>query len=527
MKTRSSFRRRKLLPKPRLRNKSKNIPKAEMPKTKSPKQPPTPTSLTKKTKTKIKSNSRSKTVLKSAVPDSNNIRRSARLNPSMAKVLPKRKLAALEEPRRRRSERAQLKQALHMAALISSPLRVPKITVQDTEETFHSSYSSTQAMSSSSLSLKLRLKPPPSPSPYKTFSKGTFPSVDFKTFGGRLTKTQAELAGTLPRFPDRQSFIESEIQRQQPHPSYPSSVSYKPLEIKRVFFGLDYEIKPWYSAPYPEEYFGPDGDLWICEHCLKYMRRLATAQRHLARCLGKPPPGDEIYRDERVSVFEVNGLTQSLYCQNLCLLAKMFLDHKTLYWDVAPFLFYVLVEWKGGSQREVLPGSGRHLYSFVGYFSKEKCSPVEYNLSCILTMPQHQRKGYGAFLIELSYLLTRVEGKRGSPEKPLSDLGLLAYVNYWKWIVIQYLSERINGEKGQSLDLEQCCTDTGMSMNDLLATLEYLEILKLPNDDKASAIIVINSNRLAEWRTKLVEFNQRRHALDPDKLLWAPYFCIR
>ncbi len=36
-------------------------------------------------------------------------------------------------------------------------------------------------------------------------------------------------------------------------------------------------------------------------------------------------------------------LTQ-VYCQNLCLLSKLFLDHKTLYYDVDPFLFYVLCE---------------------------------------------------------------------------------------------------------------------------------------------------------------------------------------
>lgn len=33
-----------------------------------------------------------------------------------------------------------------------------------------------------------------------------------------------------------------------------------------------------------------------------------------------------------------------VYCQCLCLLAKLFLDHKTLYFDVEPFLFYILCE---------------------------------------------------------------------------------------------------------------------------------------------------------------------------------------
>jgi len=43
-------------------------------------------------------------------------------------------------------------------------------------------------------------------------------------------------------------------------------------------------------------------------------------------------------------VFEVDGNTNKIYCQNLCLLVKLFLDHKTLYYDVEPFLFYVLTQ---------------------------------------------------------------------------------------------------------------------------------------------------------------------------------------
>jgi len=38
-------------------------------------------------------------------------------------------------------------------------------------------------------------------------------------------------------------------------------------------------------------------------------------------------------------------------------------------------------------------------YHIVGYFSKEKDSIQNYNLACILTLPQYQRKGYGKLLI--------------------------------------------------------------------------------------------------------------------------------
>jgi histone acetyltransferase MYST2 len=65
-----------------------------------------------------------------------------------------------------------------------------------------------------------------------------------------------------------------------------------------------------------------------------------------------------IYRKEKIGVWEVDGRRYKQYCQNLCLLAKFFLDHKTLYYDVEPFLFYVMT---------INDSEGCHT---VGYFSK-------------------------------------------------------------------------------------------------------------------------------------------------------------
>ena len=74
-------------------------------------------------------------------------------------------------------------------------------------------------------------------------------------------------------------------------------------------------------------------------------------------------------------------------------------------------------------------------------YAQEKHSAQSYNLSCIVVLPQHMRKGYGRMLIDFSYLLTRKEQKFGSPERPLSDLGLVSYRSYWKNVILTYILE--------------------------------------------------------------------------------------
>ena len=43
------------------------------------------------------------------------------------------------------------------------------------------------------------------------------------------------------------------------------------------------------------------------------------------------------------------------------------------------------------------------------------------------------------FIYVTGYLLSTVENKIGSPERPLSDLGLLSYRSYWKEVLLGYL----------------------------------------------------------------------------------------
>ena len=67
-----------------------------------------------------------------------------------------------------------------------------------------------------------------------------------------------------------------------------------------------YEIQTWYSSPYPAEY-ARLSKLYICEFCLKYMKSEQLSLRHKEKCKQFYPPGNEIYRHENLSIFEVDG----------------------------------------------------------------------------------------------------------------------------------------------------------------------------------------------------------------------------
>uniref|UniRef100_A0A9J8B9N0 Histone acetyltransferase n=1 Tax=Cyprinus carpio carpio TaxID=630221 RepID=A0A9J8B9N0_CYPCA len=256
--------------------------------------------------------------------------------------------------------------------------------------------------------------------------------------------------------------------------------------IKTIVFGR-YELDTWYHSPYPEEY--------------TILRRHMVTLSH-AKCVWKHPPGDEIYRKGAISVFEVDGKKNKIYCQNLCLLAKLFLDHKTLYYDVEPFLFYVMTE---------ADNTGCHL---VGYFSKEKNSFLNYNVSCILTMPQYMRQGYGKMLIDFSYLLSKVEEKVGSPERPLSDLGLISYRSYWKEVLLRYL----HNFQGKEISIKEISQETAVNPVDIVSTLQSLQMLKYW---KGKHLILKRQDLIDDWKTKEAKRGSNK-TIDPSALKWSP-----
>lgn len=303
--------------------------------------------------------------------------------------------------------------------------------------------------------------------------------------------------------------------------------------IKRIIIG-SHEIDTWYTAPYPEEYSKQEV-LYLCQHCLRYMSSEYIAKRHALKCRLKRPPGREIYRSpsNAISVYEVDGAISTQYCQNLCLLAKMFLNSKTLYYDVPAFRFYVLTE---NEKEEPVHDdhkekqAGGDIARMVGYFSKEKKPDKDhpYNLSCILSMPTAQRKGYGNFLIDFSYLLSRTEGKSGTPEKPLSELGLLAYRNYWKLAICNALkglgygvgdSGRRSSSAPRTVSIKELSRRTGMTPGDVTCALERLDFLVRDGETHRYGLCIdpkVVHLVVEKWENKGYE------RVDEVRLIWCP-----
>ncbi|KAI9798032.1 MAG: Histone acetyltransferase [Candelina submexicana] len=271
--------------------------------------------------------------------------------------------------------------------------------------------------------------------------------------------------------------------------------------LSRVQMGK-HEIEPWYFSPYPVE-FTEEEMVYVCEFCLSYYADIRQFERHRQKCTLLHPPGNEIYRDDYVSFFEIDGRRQRTWCRNLCLLSKLFLDHKTLYYDVDPFLFYCMTT------------RDQHGCHLVGYFSKEKESAEGYNVACILTLPQFQRKGFGKLLIAFSYELSKREGKLGSPEKPLSDLGLLGYRAYWQETIVDILMDG-RGE----VNVEELGSISAMTTNDVLHTLQNLNMLRY---SKGQHVIVL-TNAIVEQKEKLREKEaiKGKRRIDPERLQWKP-----
>lgn len=150
---------------------------------------------------------------------------------------------------------------------------------------------------------------------------------------------------------------------------------------------------------------------------------------------------------------------------------------------------------------------------------QEKRSTSPYNVSCILTLPIHQRKGYGNLLIDFSYLLTRAEGRTGSPEKPLSDMGLVSYRNYWRLVLCYVLRNQ-----KKPLSVEEISNRTGMTADDIISALEGLHAIVRDPVTGAYGLrldYTAFQMHIDKWEAKAYV------KLNPKALVWTPFIMGR
>lgn len=73
----------------------------------------------------------------------------------------------------------------------------------------------------------------------------------------------------------------------------------------------------------------------------------------------------------------------------------------------------------------------------------------------------------------VGYALSQVEGKTGSPEKPLSDLGLLSYRSYWAEAILELL-RRVS----EPVSINDIAEMTSLKTEDIISTMQHLNLIK-------------------------------------------------
>ncbi|KAJ5103725.1 hypothetical protein N7532_004254 [Penicillium argentinense] len=297
--------------------------------------------------------------------------------------------------------------------------------------------------------------------------------------------------------------------------------------VKNVVLG-DLIFNPWYQSIYPEDLVAKDADrLYVCRWCFRYSCDGATFSEHTRACVYRTtPPGNKVYDHGGYAVWEVDGEEHKLFGQNLSLFAKLFLDHKTVFFDVATFLYYILTFTDPDNSEN---------YHVLGFYSREKLSWDANNLACICIFPPYQHKQLGKLLMGVSYKLSGWEspgGYIGGPEKPLSDLGQKSYNRFWAERIARYLlcGQRPRNKVEPSpqkpsskaarkrlprelMTVEDIGHATGMLTEDVITAVKFMGVLqsdstpkkrklsRLAGDEEPETgpIMIIRKSDVQEW----------------------------
>lgn len=324
--------------------------------------------------------------------------------------------------------------------------------------------------------------------------------------------------------------------------------------VKHVVLG-DLLFQTWFQSIYPEDLVSSETErLYICRWCFRYSCDAAAYAKHTRVCEHRTtPPGAKVYDNGGYSVWELDGEEYKLLAQNLSLFAKLFLDHKSVFFDVASFLFYLLV---------FTDPNDLDNYAILGYFSKEKLSWDPNNLACILIFPPYQHKQLGKLLMGVSYKLSAWEtdaGLIGGPERPLSELGKKSYVRFWEERVARYLlldshtrdsddsahpQNEVNGaskrKHQERMSVQEIGLATGMLTEDVLTALTSMGVVEpiapskrqrtaQPSGEDAAAedrSVSVRKSSVLEW-ARAHHVSLRDPVIDEGFLgSWAPHNMV-
>jgi histone acetyltransferase MYST1 len=114
----------------------------------------------------------------------------------------------------------------------------------------------------------------------------------------------------------------------------------------------------------------------------------------------------------------------------------------------------------------------------------------------------------------LGYLLTRMEGTCGSPEKPLSDLGKLSYRSYWSYTLLTILKE-----DASTLTIDDLSKMTGFTKIDIVETLNSLGLIKYWRGEN---ILCVTPKQVEEKLRSIEPKRRPQIELDSSCLVWEP-----
>ncbi|KAA0202705.1 hypothetical protein HAZT_HAZT001424 [Hyalella azteca] len=122
---------------------------------------------------------------------------------------------------------------------------------------------------------------------------------------------------------------------------------------------------------------------------------------------------------------------------------------------------------------------------------QEKNSFLNYNVSCIMTLPPYQRKGFGRLLIDFS-------------------------ASYWKDLLLNYLSSYSD----PNISIKDMSAEMAVNSYDIVSTFQYMGMMKYW---KGKHILLKRQDLLEEFVARRKKRRQDHAEIDDRYLNWRPY----